>query len=41
VVFGSEFGLSHRIIWRRHWTEEWPTLIGRMAKALEARLQAR
>jgi tetratricopeptide (TPR) repeat protein len=37
----GEFGLSHRIIWRRHWTEEWPTLIGRMAKALEARLQAR
>lgn len=36
----GEFGIKNRIVWRRHWTEEWPVLINRMARALEARLKA-
>ena len=36
----GEFGIKNRIVWRRHWTEEWPVLIQRMARALEARLKA-
>ena len=35
----GEFGLRHRLTWRRHWTEQWPVLIARMARALEARLK--
>lgn len=35
----GEFGIENRIVWRRHWTEEWPVLIERMARALEARLK--
>ena len=34
----GEFGIENRIVWRRHWTEEWTTLLERMARALEARL---
>jgi tetratricopeptide (TPR) repeat protein len=34
----GEFGIENRIVWRRHWTEEWTVLIERMARALEARL---
>jgi tetratricopeptide (TPR) repeat protein len=35
----GEFGIRNRIIWRRHWTEQWPVLIERMARALDARLK--
>ncbi len=35
----GEFGIENRIVWRRHWTEEWPVLIERMARALEARMK--
>lgn len=35
----GEFGLANRLIWRRHWTEDWSVLIERMARALEARLK--
>ena len=35
----GEYGIKNRIVWRRHWTEEWPVLIERMARALEARLK--
>lgn len=35
----GEYGIKNRIIWRRHWTEQWPVLIQRMARALEARLK--
>ncbi len=34
----GEFGLRRRMVWQRHWTEEWSVLIERMAKALEARV---
>ena len=37
----GEFGIKNRIVWKRHWTEQWPTLIERMARALEARLAAK
>ena len=36
----GDIGLANRLIWRRHWTEDWSVLIGRMARALEARLKA-
>ena len=36
----GEYGIRNRIIWRRHWTEQWPVIIERMARALEARLKA-
>jgi tetratricopeptide (TPR) repeat protein len=36
----GEFGIANRIVWRRHWTESWPAVIERMARALEARLKA-
>jgi hypothetical protein len=36
----GDIGLANRLIWRRHWTEDWSVLIGRMARALEARLEA-
>jgi tetratricopeptide (TPR) repeat protein len=36
----GEFGIKNRIVWKRHWTEQWPILIERMARALEARLAA-
>lgn len=35
----GEFGIENRIVWRRHWTEQWPVLIERMARALDARLK--
>jgi len=35
----GEFGIKNRIVWKRHWTEPWPVLIERMARALEARLK--
>ena len=35
----GDYGLANRLIWRRHWTEDWSVLIGRMAKALEARMK--
>jgi len=35
----GDIGLPNRLIWRRHWTEEWSVLIDRMARALAARLK--
>ena len=35
----GEFGIPHHIRWQRHWTEPWPVLMERMARALEARLK--
>lgn len=35
----GDIGLANRLIWKRHWTEDWPVLIQRMARALEARLK--
>ncbi|MGD1876923.1 MAG: tetratricopeptide repeat protein [Kiloniellaceae bacterium] len=35
----GDYGLANRLIWRRHWTEDWSVLIERMAKALEARMK--
>jgi len=34
----GEFGLAKRMVWQRHWTEQWSVLIERMAHALEARV---
>ncbi|WP_167225108.1 tetratricopeptide repeat protein [Pelagibius litoralis] len=36
----GEYAVKNRIVWRRHWTEDWKVLIARMARALEARLEA-
>jgi tetratricopeptide (TPR) repeat protein len=36
----GEYGIRNRMIWRRHWTEQWSVLIERIARALEARLKA-
>lgn len=35
----GEYGVPHQIHWQRHWKEPWPVLMGRMARALEARLR--
>lgn len=35
----GEFGLPRRMVWQRHWTEDWSVLIERMARALEARVK--
>ena len=37
----GDIGLANRLIWKRHWTEDWPVLIQRLARALEARLSSR
>ena len=36
----GEFGIPNRLVWRRHWTEAWGVLLARMARALEARVEA-
>jgi tetratricopeptide (TPR) repeat protein len=35
----GEYGVPHHLHWARHWTEPWPVLLARMARALEARLK--
>ncbi|MGF1631427.1 MAG: tetratricopeptide repeat protein [Kiloniellaceae bacterium] len=35
----GEYGAKSNMTWQRHWTEPWPVLIERMARALEARLK--
>jgi hypothetical protein len=35
----GEYGVPHHIHWQRHWKEPWSVLMGRMARALEARLE--
>ena len=37
---GGEYGVPHHLHWRRHWSEPWPKLMARIARALEARLKA-
>ncbi len=36
----GEYASKNRLIWRRHWNEEWSLLVERVARALEARLKA-
>ena len=36
----GDFGLPNRMVWQRHWTEEWPVLLARVARAFKARLDA-
>ncbi|WP_420348829.1 tetratricopeptide repeat protein [Pelagibius sp.] len=36
----GDYGLPNRMIWQRNWTEEWPVLIERIARALKARVEA-
>lgn len=35
----GEYASKNRLIWRRHWNEEWSPLVERVARALEARLK--
>lgn len=35
----GEYGVPHHIHWQRHWTEPWPVLMERIARALEARVE--
>jgi tetratricopeptide (TPR) repeat protein len=37
----GEYGTKSRLIWQRHWTEEWSVLIERMARALTVRIAER
>ncbi len=32
------YGFKNRMVWQRHWTEDWSVLINRMARALAVRL---
>jgi len=37
----GDYGLPNRMVWQRHWTEEWPVLIERIARAVKARVEAK
>ncbi|MGF1591674.1 MAG: tetratricopeptide repeat protein [Kiloniellaceae bacterium] len=35
----GEYGLRNRMVWQRHWTEQWSVLMERMARALRERVE--